>query len=260
MNFEEFEVLKENEIVKKALNIFIRRKLNSEGYFYAKGCIEKLKIDKVQSNLQSLETINNSKLKSENSIEDLSNLIQLNSTKLGELLNDSKHSFDNARAIIYLILHCKKDENSNELILKDNYAEFLHFMINDNNNEFEHNDGFIKRKDIKIILVVKISDFINEIDVANDYQLFYRGHSDINFISEPSIFRNGYYENEYLMYQELVVRCQNDFINCNSHFDFLKLMQHYGLPTRLLDLTLNPLVALYFACENDNGVGEVMAY
>lgn len=40
----------------------------------------------------------------------------------------------------------------------------------------------------------------------------------------------------------------SEFRECTSPFEELTKLQHYGLPTRLLDLTRNPLVALYFAC------------
>ena len=42
--------------------------------------------------------------------------------------------------------------------------------------------------------------------------------------------------------------------------DFLACLQHYGVPTRLLDVTSNALAALYFACGNPEDVGEVFIF
>lgn len=40
----------------------------------------------------------------------------------------------------------------------------------------------------------------------------------------------------------------------------LSNMQHYGIPTRMMDVTENALVALFFACEDDTVDGKVVVF
>lgn len=107
-----------------------------------------------------------------------------------------------------------------------------------------------------------LEQYVKEVmEFPDNYSLLFRGHTNINYEIKPSLFRSqNFYKNEYMMYQELVLRCPDDFLKCDSHLDFLVEMQHYGLPTRLLDFSFNPLVALYFACEVKDNTGEVIVY
>ena len=87
---------------------------------------------------------------------------------------------------------------------------------------------------------------------------FFRGHADKQWELKPSLMRNeGFIENEHLMYRTIAAKHTTEFSTCSSALDYLVKMQHYGLPTRLLDLTTNPLVALYFACEEHQAYDRV---
>jgi hypothetical protein BACCOPRO_03463 len=111
-----------------------------------------------------------------------------------------------------------------------------------------------------IIYIESVSDFLNEIkDIKNKsgYTLFYRGHSDKNYELKPSIYRNKkFIENEHKIYRETIAKVPYDF-NGKNTIESLVLMQHYGVPTRILDLTTNALVALYFACEESKKINEI---
>ena len=111
--------------------------------------------------------------------------------------------------------------------------------------------------------------FLSSVSSINSYisslkkktgTLFFRGHADPNYILRPSIMRTSHLaQNESKIYHELIINCPDDFEKCHSHLEKLVKMQHYGLPTRLLDITRNPLVALYFACEsNPESYGELI--
>jgi hypothetical protein len=101
-------------------------------------------------------------------------------------------------------------------------------------------------------------------EIDNDHIWYFRGHANKTYILEPSIYRNiRWASNEDDLIREILIRCPNDFYSASSSFEKLVKMQHYDLPTRLLDLTQNPLVALYFACiglDEKNDDGEIIFF
>lgn len=119
--------------------------------------------------------------------------------------------------------------------------------------------------------VTKVQGFIGKVlglEQEEGYEVFYRGHSNKKrYKLEPSLFRKDtegnylYRDNEHILYRELLVSNSADFQSDVYTLDSLVRMQHYSLPTRLLDITSNPLIALYFACKSSiDEDGEVIVF
>ena len=80
---------------------------------------------------------------------------------------------------------------------------------------------------------------------------FYRGQASSTWKLDASLTREKkYLDYEVEMYYDILSLKPDAFVNDNTVYERLITMQHFGMPTRLMDITRNPLVAIFFACNN----------
>lgn len=126
--------------------------------------------------------------------------------------------------------------------------------------------GEATTSEIKIVDLKSLDDALEQVSQSfSGVYPAWRGHADINWGLKPEVFRpsaRGARYQEVSLIRSFMAHAESRRDRCppiSDRLGWLLLARHYGLPTRLLDWSSSPLVAMYFATGDDDKDGCIWA-
>lgn len=111
----------------------------------------------------------------------------------------------------------------------------------------------VQESETTVRRISSVTDFIEALNSAEIVPTpWFRGQRDSSWSLKPGVRRfRSFSENE----QNIIKRFRQEASYLHAYasmteWDWICMAQHYGIPTRLLDWSTNPLIALYFATDH----------
>lgn len=117
-------------------------------------------------------------------------------------------------------------------------------LVNDILKFCNDNKEFIYNYIGDILNIMSLSD-----NKEKELEYFFRGQANKEHPLLASVFRSNIKEYESIIVNNTLSDKFDEFSECKTMYEKLTKMQHYQVPTRIMDITGNSLASLYFACE-----------